>query len=77
MFRSMINGELMPDDAQVIIKSGDRAVSEMSDVEREVLLIDIVQRVLDNKYYFDEIGCEIFDVLCEYGLVDTEEDTDE
>ena len=53
---------------------GPRKVSELSKVEMEVLLIDIVQRVLDNRNFFDEIGADVFDCLVDAELIDFKEE---
>lgn len=62
----------MNDDRQVICIPGERCVSDLSTVEKEVLLVDIVQRVLDHKYFFDEIGADVFDCLVDAELIDFE-----
>lgn len=62
------------EDAQVIVIPGERRVSELSNIEREVLLTDLVQRVLDHKYFFDEIGADVFDCLVDAELIDFEQE---
>ena len=62
------------EDAQVIVIPGERRVSELSNIEREVLLTDLVQRVLDHKYFFDEIGADVFDCLVDVELIDFEQE---
>lgn len=59
-------------DKQVICIPGERRVSDLSTAEKEVLLVDIVQRVLDHKYFFDEIGADVFDCLVDAELIDFE-----
>lgn len=54
---------------QVVAIRGNRRISDMSAIEKEVLLIDIVQRVLDDHEYFDEIGADVFDCLVDAELV--------
>lgn len=65
------------EEAQVIVIPGERKVSELSNIEREVLLTDLVQRVLDHKYFFDEIGADVFDCLVDAELIDFEQQEDE
>lgn len=55
---------------QVACVPGERSVSDMSAAEKEVLLIDIIQRILDHKYFFDEIGADVFDCLVDAELID-------
>lgn len=62
----------MNDDKQVVCIPGERRVSDLSTAEKEVLLVDIVQRVLDHKYFFDEIGADVFDCLVDAELIDFE-----
>ena len=62
------------EEAQVIVIPGERRVSELSNIEREVLLTDLVQRVLDHKYFFDEIGADVFDCLVDAELIDFEQE---
>ena len=51
-----------------LIHKGVRKVSEMSEIEMEMLLTDIVQRALDGDFIFEIIEC-----LAEAELVELEE----
>ena len=62
----------MDKNYQVKCLYGDRAVAELSDVEREHILTNIVVGCLGEKY-FDEIGAAVFDYLTDEGLINFEE----